>query len=299
MIKEKVTPQERINEVAEMLSVWKNKPIQQVIQEFSSFSTETKRIPDRYKFIVTDKLISPVTDGPVEESIEKVSNIGKIEFEAFQQIQNFAVKNETGTSIWISPLAKNIYPSSKIIFSSIEYENGEKILLNCSLVIDLDEEECLDLANLIAISEGIKFKNTEEIRKTPIFMETKMAIDWIESLVTLKNQFKKEEEQSLSEYPQIESLFRSIPANLNFYQQAEYIVVQSLQNGYLGENKTSCGGSTKNSNLTSSEFFSENSLDLNESFFECPRCHKPIPAGKGITVCPHCGAKKENYGECI
>lgn len=30
--------------------------------------------------------------------------------------------------------------------------------------------------------------------------------------------------------------------------------------------------------------------------FECPSCHRPIESGKGIEVCPHCGAKKEDYG---
>lgn len=33
-------------------------------------------------------------------------------------------------------------------------------------------------------------------------------------------------------------------------------------------------------------------------YFECPRCQGHIPKGKGITVCPHCGARKEDYGNC-
>lgn len=32
-------------------------------------------------------------------------------------------------------------------------------------------------------------------------------------------------------------------------------------------------------------------------YFECPRCHGKIPSGKGITVCPHCGLKKEDAAE--
>lgn len=31
--------------------------------------------------------------------------------------------------------------------------------------------------------------------------------------------------------------------------------------------------------------------------FECPGCHGQIPSGKGITVCPHCGLKKEDAKE--
>lgn len=32
--------------------------------------------------------------------------------------------------------------------------------------------------------------------------------------------------------------------------------------------------------------------------FDCPRCKGKIESGKGITVCPHCGARKEDYGNC-
>lgn len=34
-----------------------------------------------------------------------------------------------------------------------------------------------------------------------------------------------------------------------------------------------------------------------EESFECPGCHGKIPSGKGITVCPHCGLKKEDCAE--
>ncbi len=300
MLKETVSPQERILEIYDMLPVWDDKPIEQKIEEFISFGTETKRIPDRYKFLIRDKLISPITGKPVEDSIEKNSPVGEIEFEAYKKIQDFSVNNETGTVIWISPLLENVYPSSKIIFSNINYENGQKILFNCSLVIDVNKEECLDLASLISISEGIKFENTEEVRKSPIFMDTKMAVDWMESLITLTKQFEKEEkEQLLLKYRQVQSMILNIPSNLSRYQQAEYLVQQGLQNGILGEAKTSCGGAIKKDNLTASETLSENSLDLNELYFECPKCHRPIPSGKGITTCPHCGAKKEDYGICI
>lgn len=300
MLKETVTTQERIREVYEMLPDWNDKPVEQRIEEFISFGTETKRIPDRYKLVIKDKLISPVTGKVVEDSIEKNSTVGKLEFEAFEKIQDFAVKNDTGTSIWISPSIEDLYPSSKIIFSSIDYENEKKILFNCSLIIDANEEECLDLANLISVSEGMKFENSDEIRKNPIFMDTKMAINWMESMVMLKDQFEKEKKEQLQfKYNQIESIIMNMPVNLNRYQQAEYLVLQGIQNGMLGEAKTSCGGGTKKKDLTASGALSESSLDLNESFFTCPKCNRPIPSGKGITTCPHCGAKKEDYGNCV
>ncbi|MFH1971528.1 MAG: zinc ribbon domain-containing protein [Patescibacteria group bacterium] len=300
MQKETVTLQERIREVYEMLPAWQDKPLKQIVEEFISFGTETKVIPDRYKFIIKDKLISPITEKPVENSIEKSSYIGKIEAEAFEKIQDFAVNSDTGTAIWISPIIRGVHDSSKIIFSSISYEKGVKELFNCSLRIYIDENECLDLGNLIAISEGIQFNDTIELRRTPIFMDTEMALKWMESLVILEDQFEKEKkEQLFLKYNQVELMILNMPTNYNRYQQAEYLVQQGLQNGILGEAKTSCGGTIKKDNLTASEALSESSLDLNESFFECPKCHRPIPSGKGITTCPHCGAKKEDYGNCV
>lgn len=39
-------------------------------------------------------------------------------------------------------------------------------------------------------------------------------------------------------------------------------------------------------------------LGAEEAYFECPKCQGKIPKGKGITTCPHCGARKEDYGKC-
>ena len=37
-------------------------------------------------------------------------------------------------------------------------------------------------------------------------------------------------------------------------------------------------------------------LGAEGEYFECPRCQGKIQSGKGITVCPHCGMKKEDAG---
>lgn len=36
-----------------------------------------------------------------------------------------------------------------------------------------------------------------------------------------------------------------------------------------------------------------------DKYFECPKCEGKIESGKGITVCPHCGARKEDYATCV
>lgn len=45
--------------------------------------------------------------------------------------------------------------------------------------------------------------------------------------------------------------------------------------------------------------FFESARLLFESSFPCPKCERLIPSGKGVIVCPHCGAKKEEYKTCI
>ncbi|MCL5784430.1 MAG: hypothetical protein M1142_03695 [Patescibacteria group bacterium] len=38
---------------------------------------------------------------------------------------------------------------------------------------------------------------------------------------------------------------------------------------------------------------------VEKSYFNCPRCDGKIESGKGITVCPHCGVRKEDCGPSI
>lgn len=37
---------------------------------------------------------------------------------------------------------------------------------------------------------------------------------------------------------------------------------------------------------------------IENKYFNCPRCKGKIESGKGITTCPHCGARKEDYQRC-
>lgn len=55
----------------------------------------------------------------------------------------------------------------------------------------------------------------------------------------------------------------------------------------------SCGFSGKNGKAENLTWDGQE-----EKYFECPKCNGHIPKGRGITVCPHCGARKEDYGKC-
>lgn len=43
-----------------------------------------------------------------------------------------------------------------------------------------------------------------------------------------------------------------------------------------------------------------NNREIMKNSFSCPKCGKPIPSGRGITTCPHCGITKEEAGSiCV
>jgi len=298
MAREIASTGQRISEIASMLPLWKDKPREQVIVELASFATETKRVPDKYHFLVTDKLISPITNQSIEDSVDKQSDIGRLEFEAFEKIQDFAVKNEQGTAIWISPLVENKYPSSKIIFSTIKKEPGrQKALYNTSLVVDTNEKECLDIANLVSDSEY--FTEADQLRKSPIFVPTKIAKLWMKNLSVVYEQLKEKSYQKGVAFSALNIILSKLPQNFDFYAQARYIVEAAREKELLGDYKTSCVSGGSSDKPTAVELFTKNSQDFKDAFFECPKCHRPIPSGQGITTCPHCGAKKEDYGKCV
>jgi hypothetical protein len=52
----------------------------------------------------------------------------------------------------------------------------------------------------------------------------------------------------------------------------------------------SCGFSSRRESKTVTTW-----LDSEKKYFQCPGCKGNIESGKGITVCPHCGVRKEDY----
>lgn len=54
-----------------------------------------------------------------------------------------------------------------------------------------------------------------------------------------------------------------------------------------------------NSDLLGGNFVNDsfgNAREVMENSFPCPKCGQPIPSGRGITTCPHCGITKEEAG---
>lgn len=280
-------------EFNDFVRTWKDKPQVQVVEEISSLSLETKRIPDPYYFLISQngELVSPTAHCRIKDVIERNSVIGKLEYQAVEKIEDWAERNQAGTIAWVSPPEEDIYPTSKIIISEIKDKDGQKILFNRAIILDIDKEQCTKFAKDLAsfsTNRPLLF-SIDQIRSNPLILNTK-GINWtylLEELIpdlSLEN-IRQHEDQGAKEeaLSQAEELFRKIQAKSGR-------VDMSIM---MGNFSSSCpvvfGRPTAFSLFYN---FSE------KEYFECPRCNGKIPSGKGYTVCPHCGARKEDYGSC-
>ncbi len=237
----------------------------------ASVSLETNRIPDPYHyFFKNGKLYSPVTNEPVENSIRINSHLDKIEAEAFQKIQKRLVESEEGMVVWISPPHPERSTDTKITFSDIVYELGSgKKLRNRAVCIGLTPNGCVALARQLGFSGAI---SAEELRASPLFLDQISPDEFVDIL---------------AEYTQKQA--RIIKSGEDFITKENLKARIAL--GYtapIGPYPSSCGPAL---NSAFNIMFS-NSLNISEAYFDCPKCHKGIPSGRGITTCPHWGQKR-------
>lgn len=158
---------------------WEDKPREQVVEETLSWSHETKRVPDPYKFIFQDgKLISPITGEPIENSIDRSTPLARKEAGALESIQDWVRENDSGVSVWISPPhpRRTTDPNvldSKVIVSEILFEGQEKILFNRAFIFAMDGKDCVEAANNLPykVQEQDVF-DPEFLRQHPLFLQS-------------------------------------------------------------------------------------------------------------------------------
>jgi hypothetical protein len=249
----------------------------QDIEFKASLTLETYRIPDPYHYYSRKgKLYSPITRQPVENSITTNDAVEEAELIAFQEIQRWFAENEEGVAIWISP-ASHRDESAKIIISQIVFDGDlVKKLLNRSVCLDLDTEECLRLAKRIA---GVSVGSTDELRRCPLFLDEEQS----QKLALIIKGYSPEQARLIK----TEEDFR--------IKEALKAKIALGHPAPIGPYRPSCN---RGSRSAFGVMFGD-SLNISEAFFDCPKCHRAIPSGKGITVCPHCGARKDEcQSEC-
>ncbi len=246
----------------------------QDIEFEASVSLETNRIPDPYHYFLKDgQLCSPLTDRPVEDSIRIASPLDKIEAEAFRKIQKWFIEREGGLAIWISPPHPERSSATKITFSDIVYEfDSGKKLRNRAVCLGLNPNDCLALARRLDFPEAI---SAEELRAHPIFPHKISSDEFIDILA----EYSREQAQIIK-HGQDFLIKEDLKAKIALGYRAP-----------VGPYVPSCRAAVQ----SAFNLMFGNSLNLSEAYFDCPKCHGAIPSGRGITTCPHCGARKEDY----
>lgn len=294
-------------EIAAYVPSWIKQPKNQVVEEFASYCMEAKRLPDPYFFIVTPqgKLFSPSKDDFVENSIETESRVGKLEKQAFEKIEKWVAEKQEGTIAWISPPLPGRYPVSKIIVSELIKDRGTRFLFNRAVVLELSADECLRLGVRLSRESQI-FTDPDDLRSSPIVISPLPGLHWtylFEEFLNAPGTWKmiKEEDDIKTKTKVLKTVRKIIDEEFSHQTRPSPLLGRILaQRAYetdiLGNSPVSCPPALF---PTAFRFFFERAYQIIESSFPCPKCERPIPSGKGIIVCPHCGAKKEDHKTCI
>lgn len=242
----------------------------------ASVSLETNRIPDAYHYYSKNNLLySPLTNRPVENSISKNSRLDLVEAEAFEKIQKWFAKKDEGVVIWISPPHPERSVDTKIVFSDIVYDTGfEKKLRNRAIRLGFSLKDCFAFAKRFGFP-GIV--SGEELAASPLFPDRLSADEFVDIL----EQYSRKQAQIIKGGKDF-TIKETLKARIALGYAAP-----------IGPYSPSCPPTMH----SAFEQMFGNSFNIREHF-DCPRCHRQIPSGRGITTCPHCGARKEDYHRC-
>lgn len=257
----------------------------QVVHEIASCLQESHRETDYYHFIEDQDgdLFSPTATRKIKNVIYRNNYIGELEGRVFDQIDNWFKASQKGVAVWISPQDSIFYPDApKIIVSEIGFYQGRKTLINRAIILDMDSTKCLEMAQALAERSMNRpyLESVQAVRSTPLFLNPD---NWVEIMSEVIDQ---------------PVLWDKVRSGQDIRIQTE--ALQQAQKVYKGEVIMDIGSLSCPVNFglsTGFRTFFNNALIL-ENTFPCPKCERGIPSGRGITTCPHCGARKEDYKKC-
>ncbi len=248
-----------------------------------------------------------------------------LENHAFLAMERWAKEGLSENLAWFSPPDSNHeYTEARLVVSEIKKEKEETLIICRAFCLPYSEDQCVSFAKEIAktSNKNIAHINSgDALRASPIFFNPPDDLVWYEYLEEQINKPKiwekvksgddykdKDEALKLSE-PIVEKYFDLIIGARNAY---EYVLAGALMekemtmSGVIFQAKGSCGmsnqealGNLERNPSIFNTMFINTAMSNHESSFNCPRCHKAISSGLGITICPHCGARKEDYGKCV
>ncbi|MBU4210875.1 hypothetical protein KKC08_02955 [Patescibacteria group bacterium] len=223
--------------------------------------------------------------------------------------------------LWISPPSGEIgYKESRFVVAVVR-SVGEEVVLECRGICgEQSTDECVKIARNL----GLEVSRAEELRNRPIpFVVGKgnwvdvlgRVIDMPEVWRTVKE--RGDVRDQASKRGLAEMVVGRMEARLagmrtdDCYERlkvgAEMERMLQQLGGVRLQSRGSCGMSNTEalSRLSSGGSFDmvfaiglgggEFSRSVDRTF-DCPKCGGAIASGRGITVCPHCGTRKEDCG---
>lgn len=296
-----------------------NEPRAQTVENIASYSLETKRTPDPYSFKVDrdGDLFSPSAGRKVKEVITRDNYIGKVEGDAFDFINQRVKENKDNPDYrevfgWVSGPYQGVYSDLKVVISEIQGKGCERKLFNTAIIFDFNEAESLDFSQRLALwnKNRPEVTDLEEMRATPLILDTSDAhwTDILQSIVGRPElwEFIRREEDKRAKLAALiqadkfyEAFFRGSHRFMGWAGRFNDLLKQF---DLLGANNPHCPLVTNK--VTGFKAFFESSFmgGIIKQYpdFPCPneKCDQIIESGKGITECPKCHAKKEDYANC-
>lgn len=287
---------ERQQELAEFKKTWQGKPRPQVIEEIASYSHETRRLPDPYTFVIlaSGELYSPEAKCSIKSIVKRDTRIGELEYLALCDIESWAKDRHSGVIVWISPPEGEIYPTSKLIISEIERSRDKKTLFNRAILLDLNSQDCLRLAQNLG---RFQFTSVEDVRRNPVPIETK-GMHWTYILgefinepkiweMVRRGEDKKAKQETLVVSKEVYSALMHSPTD-----------VSDIFSDIFGAYSTSCPPILRRPRTAFDYIFSISLLLSSDRYFckKCPVCLTEINCViKPGEKCPvqRCNAKRE------
>lgn len=262
------------------------------IANYASYSVETREIPDAYYYLIDSggRLVSPHSGILVQDSIDTNSYVRTLELMANQFIEARLKVPNINFFVWISPPdEKEKYPLPKVVVSELFVVEGKKVLFNTSFAFSADKEECVEIANWLArfsLDKDLVYTHEWQVRCRPLFFGGQYS-PWHILSECIDAAYVWEIVES-GEY---------LGRKKETLEQAKVAVASLRPQSYLQEQGL-IGTAPPSCPMGLYDLFRKNSIFL-EEFFKCPSCGGKITSSKSIAVCPHCGARKEDFATCI
>jgi hypothetical protein len=261
----------------------KNRP-RETIEDVGSVVHETQRIPDPRILIIRNGQILTLFNDNVDTHIEKTSYLGELEYRAFQEIKKWANTEADGAEVWFSAPFPGVYPVSKIDLGEIAYSSDKKtkVLLKKAILLDIDSEALLTIANNFAAAIGAEsFSSTEELRSRPFFCtqtELNIFYEMVSIYTDQVDQIKKGDDLKikLNTYQRLTTIHQTIYSSGQIFKSEYYNLRRAAEEqGLVGDKSESCPVGSQ----TAFQAMSGGLEAMHGKFVKnCGNCGKPINA---------------------